>query len=425
MLLLLLGGSAGLLPLPSPWNEWLLPGLAGLALAVALIGGGVPLRLGMAGAALLLLIALYAWNPTHRWSEGLGLLPVDAIGGLPGSAYPAGSWSALGLAFAMCVAFVLAFQLPGRQVGWLQVAVMLGAVAMAFVVIGQRLEPGHARIFPYTGVFVNENHFAVFINLALPLTLALASRSRFRAIQEGRPSSPAGLYLLAAALMGAAVVLCRSRAGIAVMALLILAHGVVCLRLVRQYPFMGIPVSRGLRMLGGVVLLVVVVLAVAAFAREWNRLEDIVREWNFRSGILKDTLRAWRETPLWGTGPGSFSTIFSYYQSELFQGRAVLHAHCEPVQFLSEFGILGGAWVVLAAGLALSAKGRPAVRPEPVPPFGALEQRAFALGLAAVLLHSLIDFPLRIPLLALMTAAWAGVWAGHCSRTRIAERAAA
>jgi hypothetical protein len=268
-------------------------------------------------------------------------------------------------------------------------------------------------LFERTGIFVNENHFAVFINLLLPVVLAMAARARFLAVQEGRPSSPAGLLLLAAMLMGAAVVACRSRAGVAVMALLVVAH--VCLRnrLVRQYPFAGVPVSPVARRLGVLAILVVALLAALAFAREWRQWGDIQNEWVFRSTILKDSLAAWRDHRFWGTGPGTFSAAYPYFQSALLQGRTLLHAHCEPVQFLSEFGLAGGLWVGLAAGLACSGRNRAAPVHGQIPPFAGLERNAFALGLAACALHAMIDFPLRIPLLALLAAAWAGVWAGH------------
>ena len=47
-----------------------------------------------------------------------------------------------------------------------------------------------------------------------------------------------------------------------------------------------------------------------------------------------------------------------------------------------------------------------------IPPFADLERRAFGFGLIACGLHCLIDFPLRIPLIALLAATWAGVWVG-------------
>lgn len=413
LLLLLLGAAAWNPFLSVSWSIGLLPGLAALSLAVCLFGRALPLRLGVAGAALLGLIALYAWNPTHRWTEGTGLLPVAHIGWLPGSAFPVGSWGTLGLAAAMVAAYALAFQLSERQVRFLQMAVMLGAAAMALAVLTQRLEPKHSPIYEHTGIFVNENHFAVFSNLILPVVLALAARARFRAVQDGKPSSPAGLFILIAVLMGAAMALCHSRAGVTVMALEVMAVVGLCHILVRQYPFAGIPASFFEKSLGALAILVVGALAVVAFAREWHHLDAIGREWAFRSGILKDTLAAWRAQPVWGTGPGTFTEVFPYYQSAVYQSHTILHAHCEPVQFLSEFGVVGGLWVALAVLLGLSARRVAREEEEQIPSFVALERRAFALGLFACALHAGIDFPLRIPLIALLVAAWAGVWAGH------------
>ena len=76
----------------------------------------------------------------------------------------------------------------------------------------------------------------------------------------------------------------------------------------------------------------------------------------------------------------------------------------------------------MAILLGLSAGNGRRPRADWIPPFAELERRAFALGLAACALHGLIDFPLRIPLLALIAAAWAGVWAGN--RPVRAERSA-
>jgi len=412
LLLLLLAGS-GVFTLPASWGGWLLPGLAALSLLVCLFSREIPLRIWGGGVAILGLLALYAWNPTHRWSEGLGLLPVPHWARFPGSAFPAGTENALLLAVAMFAAYVLAFRLTERQVSGLQMCVAGGATILSVMVLSQRLEPNHAAIYETTGLFVNENHFAVCMNMVLPLVLALASRARFRAVQEGRPSSPAGLFLLAAVLMGAAVVMSHSRAGVASLAIVVAVYVGWTHRWIHQYPFVGVPTPPFIKVLSGLLVAGITLLAVAAFVREWHQVASIQREWTFRFGILQDAWASWRAHPWWGTGPGTFSEVFPYYQSEAFQGLGILHAHCEPVQFLSEFGVLGGLWVFLAGGLALSARGKSWMASEHPPPFAELERRAFGLGLAVLFLHSLVDFPLRIPLLALMAAAWAGVWAGH------------
>jgi O-antigen ligase len=420
-LLLLLGAAAW--SMPASWNTWALPVIAALALAACLFFRALSLRLWVAGMALLGLIALYALNPTHRWMEGTGLLPVAHIPGIPGSAFPAGGWVALGLATALFASYALAFQLSERKVGWLQVAATVGAVAMALAVLVQRLEPKQYPVYECTGIFVNENHFSVFANLILPVVLAMASRARIDALQAGRPSSPAGFFMMASFLLVIAVVLSHSRAGLAVTALVVIGYVVLAHRLARRHPFVGLPMSTGIKLVGGLMGLVVAGLAIRAFAREWHHLGDPWRELAFRASILKDVLATWWDRPVWGIGPGTFSVVFPYYQSAAFQGHTILHAHCEPMQFLAEFGLAGGLWVALAAGLALTAKGgRAPANPERIPSFVELERPAFALGLLACALQCIADFPLRIPLIALLAATWAGVWAGH--RTACAKAGA-
>ena len=413
MLLLLLGVAAWNGPLSAPWTTWALPVLALLALLGGLRSGGLPARIWTAGGLWLGLIALYAWNASHGWIDGRGLVPLEHLRGWPASAFPEGTWNTFRLALALFAAFALGFRLSRRQIRGLQGIAVVAAIAMALVVLMQRLEPNPFHVYEHTGLFVNENHFAVFSNLLLPVVLVMASRARFRAVQDGRPSSPAGLFLLAAALMAAAVVLCRSRAGVAVMALLVAAHVWLCRRTIREYPFAGVPRSSWLKGMGGLSIAVAAGFAVRAFWREWRQIEVIGQEWAFRSGILKDALAAWRDHPAWGIGPGTFPAAFPYYQSAAFEGRSILHAHCEPIQFLVEFGVAGALIVLVAVALALSARGpSPAVATGEIPPFAELERRAFGFGLLGLGLHCLIDFPLRIPLIALLAATWAGVWVG-------------
>ena len=413
MLLLLLGVAAWNGPLSAPWTTWALPVLALLALLGGLRSGGLPAQIWTAGGLWLGLIALYAWNASHGWIDGRGLVPLEHLRGWPASAFPEGTWNTFRLALALFAAFALGFRLSRRQIRGLQGIAVVAAIAMALVVLMQRLEPNPFHVYEHTGLFVNENHFAVFSNRLLPVVLVMASRARFRAVQDGRPSSPAGLFLLAAALMAAAVVLCRSRAGVAVMALLVAAHVGLCRRTIREYPFAGVPLSSWLKGMGGLSIAVAAGFAVRAFWREWRQIEVIGQEWAFRSGILKDALAAWRDHPAWGIGPGTFPAAFPYYQSAAFEGRSILHAHCEPIQFLVEFGVAGALIVLVAVALALSARGpSPAVATGEIPPFAELERRAFGFGLLGLGLHCLIDFPLRIPLIALLAATWAGVWVG-------------
>ena len=71
VLVLLFGVAAGTPLLPKTWSGWVLPGFAGLSLLV--VARDLPIRLWVAGGAILGLIGIYALNPTHQWSEGVGL----------------------------------------------------------------------------------------------------------------------------------------------------------------------------------------------------------------------------------------------------------------------------------------------------------------------------------------------------------------
>lgn len=411
-LLLLLGAAAWTAPWSGPWSAAALPLLALLALGGCLYFGFLPARGWWGGSLWMGLVALYAWNASHEWIDGRGLVPTSPIRGWPASAFPEGTWETFRLGLAAFAAFALASGLTRRQLrGWQWIAVVAGA-AMALAVLAQRLEPNRGSIYERTGIFVNENHFAVYSNLLLPVVLGMSLRARLQAAQEGKPTSPAGLLLLAAALMGAAVVLSRSRAGVLVMAWLVADHVWRAHRTFRQYPFAGMPVSGWVRGAGALAVAASIGFAVQAFGREWGQAGVVAREWAYRAGILNDAFAAFRERPAWGIGPGTFSAVFPYYQSAALEGRTLLHAHCEPVQFLVEYGWAGTLVVLVAVALLLGVRRSVRAGPDEIPPFADLERKAFRSGLVACGLHCMVDFPLRIPLIALVAAAWVGVWAG-------------
>ena len=77
-----------------------------------------------------------------------------------------------------------------------------------------------------------------------------------------------------------------------------------------------------------------------------------------------------------------------------------------------EYGVAGLTVLLAAVGLLASARGTRADETGEIPALADLERRAFGFALVAVGLHGLIDFPLRIPVLALIAAAWAGLWVG-------------
>jgi len=100
---------------------------------------------------------------------------------------------------------------------------------------------GHQRIFGYvktrytevaTGTFINRNHYAGYLEMTLPLTIALAATaiSRLRGAREddrGRLAFRAALVLIVALTMATALICSRSRMGIASMTVAIVGVGLL------------------------------------------------------------------------------------------------------------------------------------------------------------------------------------------------------
>ncbi len=355
----------------------------------------------------LLLFAVYALNPSHRWEPGLGLLPLNPWPGLPASADVQGTLNAGALAVAAVAVFAMGRCIRRADAIAVQWVAVAGGALLSAVVIHERM--GGARYLQAAAVFVNVNQFAALANLLLPVVLATATRHQYRAAQRGSPSSPAGLCMLAAGLMAAAVWLTGSRMGVALLGCTILFWTWLQWRLDRHYGFLNPRNRLWARSLPALVGGAVVAALLAVGLRGSTHVTRVRGDLQFRARIFADTLAIWRDNPWWGTGPGSFTQVFPYYQSEALSRHAVRHAHNDPLQFLSEYGLLGGGLTLLCLGwwLRLSRRNhRNNNHSEECPRPSELEAPGYAFGLATVALHSLVDFPFRSPVILLVASLW-------------------
>jgi O-antigen ligase len=237
------------------------------------------------------------------------------------------------------------------------------------------------------GPFVNCNHFAGFVELTVPLGLALLLFRSWRREQVT-------LLLLLTIVPIGALILSASRGGIiglflefALLAFLSRAH-----RIGRT------------QLLGAVAIALVagnfiVWLGVSKAIERFEQLTHggISRE--LRVSIYQDTWRIFRAHPLVGTGLGTLVAVYPRYAS-FYNGRTVDHAHNDYLELLADTGIVGGlcglSFIVLLfwpglAGLQSAA--------------GYFARAMIAGSLAAcagLLLHSLLDFNLHIPSNALI-----------------------
>ena len=160
--------------------------------------------------------------------------------------------------------------------------------------------------------------------------------------------------------------------------------------------FAVIIVARGDRRTGSTVMLAAsLLLGVAVLLGAYLGGEALAKR--FQAGpidlsrleIWRNTWQAFKQSPLFGTGPGTFSTVYGFYWSGADQG--IAQAHNDWLELLMTFGILGSALVLGALALVLAQ------------PFGSERlylgrtfPRFIYVSLGNCLLYAAVDFPLTI-----------------------------
>lgn len=255
-----------------------------------------------------------------------------------------------------------------------------------------------------TGTYVNRNHYAGFLELCLPLTLfyavAVLQTGRSRHGLSTRSALAAGLLFTAAAIMLLGIIHSFSRMGF------VAALGGLFVAGMAATGGVGAPAWRrraGPAAIGLVLLLAFVFLPPDKLIYRFGDMastEEISAD--TRIQIWRDTLALIRTQPVTGCGLGTYESALMPHKLA-----APLHtvdfAHNDYLQLAAELGLPAMAALLVLAGLVFRAAWRTA-RAD-MPP----DDRARALGclggLAALALHSLVDFNLYIPANA-MAAAW-------------------
>ncbi len=358
---------------------------------------------------LILLVGLpvvYALNASHEWRAG-GLIPVEHWNLLPASAYPAGTFQAIGSAVILAAALLAGAVLPSSPRKVLIALILAGAGVVALLTWHCRLAPRSA--YDWTWLFVSRNQFAAFACLVFPVALTRGARSTYKAFLGGRLSNPSGLWYLVAGLLAVSVLQTGSRAGMAILILQIAGFILIQWRIRRDHPFAIPPLSPLRKVFMGGALALLVGLGIVSLIRYPPVLRPAGGDLDFRGVVRRDTWAMWRSRKWWGTGPGTFSMVFPYYQALPVEHYYFRHAHCEPLQFLGEFGLLGGGLTLLGAGLILKGAVRRSGTSRQMPAFKDLEGQGLRLALGGVLLHGLVDFPFRHPLILLVAGVWVGI----------------
>ncbi len=259
------------------------------------------------------------------------------------------------------------------------------------------------QVVVHGGPFVNKNHLAADLNLGLGFALAalLAPKG-----SERRGTRLAAAYAAGVIVLG--ILASLSRGGF--VAMLAAASVLVLIS------------KAGLaRVLGGLALVVALVAACLTSAGVNSpsaRLATLFQADPYLNRMIgwRAAARGWMASPTLGLGLGTFAYLARFFKAD--DGSFTAHAENEYLEFLAEGGVVGFGLAVLMlvsvmilGARALAAASGSRAR---LPILGAL----FAIVSLGV--HSLVDFPFRIPAIAVVAV----MIAGHLSRAGLEARGA-
>lgn len=251
------------------------------------------------------------------------------------------------------------------------------------------------------GPFINRNHFAGWMVMALPLVVGYSCAVLSQTARIGQAGVAARLrwlttvdasrFLLVgfcALLMGMTLVLTGSRSGVASFAVATLTFGALALR---QFP------ARRARAMAAVYLLILLGGAIvwAGAAQTVDRFLIASADAPSRWGAWQDTIRIIRDFPVFGTGLGTYGQAMLVYQTA-GRPRMYAQAHNDYLQLLAEGGALVAvpvAAVAVVIGLAL----RRRLEAGADDPFTYWIRAGAIAGLAGIAAQSVVEFSLQMP----------------------------
>jgi O-antigen ligase len=295
---------------------------------------------------------------------------------------------------------------PGDR--WRIVFLLLAGVLLSILLgLGQKFQGPQSWLYFYedasrgsaTGTFANRNFFAALLYCAIPLTWALS----LRLIRDGRISRYVvalfGGIMLLVIILGLASA--GSRAGIILAMVALLASAT--LGWGGQATDRRSSQSRWAIIAAAVALLVLGQFGMVAILR----LAELDPVSDYRTQISEVSLRAaWAYFPF-GSGFGTFVPVYAMYETpKTMLASYVNHAHNDWLELWLEGGL--PAALLLIGFLAWYAMGlfrlwRPSSQADHL-----LLQRAAAITCGLLLLHSIVDYPLREPMLAALFGLFCG-----------------
>ncbi|HEV8701443.1 MAG TPA: O-antigen ligase family protein [Candidatus Polarisedimenticolia bacterium] len=267
----------------------------------------------------------------------------------------------------------------------------------------------HQHIFGYakkyytnvaTGTFINRNHFAGYLELTIPLAIALAATAFARlktnglglgqrlATLPGQQLFKIGTLLVLALTMATALVCSGSRMGIASTLLALLSVGLVLAWRGRGKGF----IVAAFAVAGATLLLFSQGDAGGSIVGRFVGIGADLSHGVGRWGIWTQALSMVQAFPIAGVGLGVFPDVFPAFRRS-GEGIYLDHAHNDFLEYAAETGAVGCVVLAVAVLLVMLAVLR---RPAGLRDFGLFGYAAIG-SVLAIALHSITDFNLAIP----------------------------
>ncbi len=314
------------------------------------------------------------------------------------------------LALALVCVFLFSYATTERR--WrilINVVIAIAVVSAIFGILRQTTQHDHGFVLPLLrneqgyGQFINRNHFAFLMEMALGLGLGMT-------IGGGARREQAMIYFAALLSLWTALVLCGSRAGLVAMAAQLIVAALLfglgnrgwatesdskVARLVQSRP---VQVALVAVLLLGIVVGTVwlggdrLAARIEESRNELNVETDELRYAVSRNEIWRLTARMIAAHPIAGVGLGAYwATVPKYHDGS---GRMTpQEAHNDYLELIASAGIVGAAvliWflVIVSRRTRINLQHRDYFRRSAA--FGA------AVGLTGVAVHSLFDFGLHV-----------------------------
>jgi O-antigen ligase len=231
-----------------------------------------------------------------------------------------------------------------------------------------------------TGFFANANHMATLLVISLPFLAALLAAARGGTVQ--RYSAAVALVAGAALVILVGLALNRSLAGYGLALPVVAASLLIVVKASRR--------TRRLAMAGAAALVVAAAVALA-FSPVGTKTLDASTSVTSRAEILETTSEAIGDFLPFGSGLGTFRAVYKLYEDPAQVTPLVMpHAHNDYAELALELGLPG---VILIAIFLLwwAVTSARAWRMADATPYA----RAATIATAAILIHSIVDYPLR------------------------------